>query len=104
MEITGTITHVLDIRSGVGSSTGKEWKMQTIVINDGAEQYPKDVALDVAGDYCGKLNVGDKIKALADVSSREYQGRWYTSVKAWKVEVLEKASGVSGESASDLPF
>jgi len=33
------------------------------------------------------------------VESREYNGRWYTDVKAWKVETAEGASGSAGGNA-----
>ena len=33
-----------------------------------------------------KYQVGDKVKISFNLSSREYNGRWYTDVRAWRIE------------------
>lgn len=94
MEIQGIVKAVMEVRSGA-KKDGGQWSSQTVVLHIEDEKFPKDVAIDVAGDNCGKMNNGDKVTAQCDVSSREWQGKWFTTVRAWKVEV---------EKASDLPF
>lgn len=89
MEIKGTIKAVMEVRSGA-KQNGGQWSSQTVVIGIEDGQYPKDLAVDVTGDNCGKLSINDKVVVQCDVSSREWQGKWYTTARAWKVEVTEK--------------
>ncbi len=51
-------------------------------------QYPKKVCMNLWGDKVDevKIAVGDKITASINLESREYNGRWYTDVRAWKVQ------------------
>jgi len=83
MEIQGTITHVLDTRTGSGQKG--DWTVYSYILETSG-QYPKQIAFEVFNKDHG-LNVGDTITAQANVESREYNGRWYTSVKAHKVDV-----------------
>ena len=74
------------------------------------EDFPKKVCISIWGDKIDeqKLVAGNKLTIDFDVESREYNGRWYTDVKAWKVEL----AGTGGSSAppppsqpeEDLPF
>jgi hypothetical protein len=89
MEIKGRITNILPIKSGV-SQAGKEWSNQTIAIETEGE-YPKTVALQLSGkslDYNkDKLKIGQVITAKFDVSSREYNGQYYTTLGAFNIEI-----------------
>lgn len=91
MEIKGVVKAVLDIKSGV-KRDGGQWSSQTVVLHIDGE-YPKDVAIDVSGDKCGTMSIGDTVTAQCDVSSREWQGKWFTTVRAWKVEVSKDFPG-----------
>lgn len=57
-------------------------------------QYPKKVCVSIWGDKINEslLKAGAMLTISFDVESREYNGRWYTDVKAWKVE----AAGAAG--------
>ena len=33
-----------------------------------------------------KYQVGDKVRISFNLSSREFNGRWYTDVRAWRIE------------------
>ena len=49
--------------------------------------YPKSVCFDVWGANIDAFGIkqNDEVIASIDIESREYNGRWYTNVKAWKV-------------------
>lgn len=89
MEIQGTIVQVLPLQSGVGKSSGKEWKKQEYVIETN-EQYPKKICFSMWGDNVDKhwklMEIGAQITAHIDIESREYNGRWYTEARAWRVD------------------
>lgn len=85
-EISGQIIAVLPTRSGK-SARGTEWSSQTAVIET-KEQYPKKVAFDVMGaDRIAQFNlqVGEYVTVSYDVEAREYNGKWWNSVRAWNV-------------------
>jgi len=99
MEITGKITNILPIQSGTGK-TGNEWKKQEIIIQT-EEQYPKSICITLWGNTISdKIKLDEKIKASIDIESREYQGKWYTTVKAWKIESLSVSN--NNEVGKDL--
>lgn len=111
-EINGKVIAVLPIATGEGKNG--TWKSQDYVLETGG-QYQKKVCFNLFGDSIEKFNVGidDEIKVSYDIESRECNGRWFTTVRAWKVE---KEAGVTGQapvvnnvptppaSDSDLPF
>lgn len=88
MEIQGKIVQVLPLQSGVGQASGKEWKKQEYILETLDMQYPKKVCFNLWGDNIAKfaLQVGEEVTVQIDIESREYNGRWYTDVKAWRVD------------------
>lgn len=93
MEITGKLIQKLPVQSGV-SSSGNNWSKAEFVIET-VEQYPKKVCSNLWGDRAKALDqfqLGDLITVSFDLESREYNGRWYTDVKAWKVEAATPAA------------
>ncbi|MBR5276442.1 MAG: DUF3127 domain-containing protein [Bacteroidaceae bacterium] len=87
MEITGKIIAVLPERGGV-SKTGNEWKMQEYVLET-HEQYPRKMCFNVFGaDKIAQFNIqaGDEMTVSFDINAREYNGRWYNDIRAWRVE------------------
>ncbi|MDR0865924.1 MAG: DUF3127 domain-containing protein [Candidatus Symbiothrix sp.] len=85
MQLTAKLTQVLPLESGMGRNG--EWKKQNIIVEtDG--QYPKKVCVSIWGDKISQaqLQPGNVLTIDFDVESREFNGRWYTDVKAWKVE------------------
>ena len=85
-EISGQIIAVLPTRSGT-SAKGTAWSSQTAVIET-REQYPKKVAFDVFGaDRIAQFNIkcGETITVQFDIDARQYQDRWFNSIKAWNI-------------------
>src|SRR5215210_2148737 len=85
MQLTGKLVQLLPPQSGQGKNG--PWKKQDIIVETEG-QYPKKVCIAVWGDKADEkiLQIGNSLKIDFDVESREYNGRWYTDVKAWKVE------------------
>jgi len=85
MTITGTIKQIKPVESGV--SNGNTWKNQLVIIDQGGE-YPKDLAVKINPDKIdiNQFAEGESITAHIEVQSREYNDRYYTDVKAWKIE------------------
>lgn len=85
-KITGRILQALPLRTGT-SKAGNQWQVQEYILETLGE-YPKKVCFEVFGDNVDKypMQVGQEVTAFIDIESREFNGRWYTSVRAWKVE------------------
>ena len=84
MEITGKIVRVLPEKSG--QSARGPWRKQEYILETQG-QYPKQVCFMVWGDKVDELGIqeGQELDVSIDIESREYNERWYTDVKAWKV-------------------
>lgn len=84
MDITGKVINLLPLQSGQGKNG--VWRKQEFILETPG-QYPKKVCLSLWGDKVDeiKLTPGETITASVNVESREYNGRWYTEVRAWKV-------------------
>ena len=83
--MTGVVIAVLPERSG--TSQRGEWKSQSFVIET-QEQYPKHLCFEVFGaDRIAQFNIkgGEKITVQFDIDARQYQDRWFNSIKAWNV-------------------
>ena len=116
MQLTGKLLQLLPLQTGAGKNG--EWKKQDIIVET-AGQYPKKVCISIWGDKidANKLRVGNILKLDFEIESREYNSRWYTDVKAWRVEVQGASQNASVEaeyvpptvdmsvqSEDDLPF
>jgi len=117
MQITARLIQVLPLQTGTGRNG--EWKKQDIIVETEG-QYPKKICVSIWGDRINpeQLQTGNMLTLDFDVESREYNGRWYTDVKAWRIEVAEAmppATGLAnipppaeedfpGEAENDLPF
>ncbi|MDB4062270.1 DUF3127 domain-containing protein [Vicingaceae bacterium] len=89
MEIKGRITKKLAVESGM-SKAGKSWQKQSFVIDTGA-QYNPEVCFQTFGDKCEMLNrfdEGQEVSVAFNISSREYNGKYYHNIDAWKIEPL----------------
>lgn len=88
MEIKGKIIHVLPLQEGV-SKAGNPWKKQEYVLETN-DQYPKKVCFDLFGDKADqyRAEIGDDVILSFDIESREYNGRWFTSIRGWKLDKI----------------
>ena len=95
MEITGKIISKLDLQSGT-SKAGNQWKKKEQELET-QDAYPRKVHFDFFGERADQynLNIGDVIKLSFDIESREYQGRWYTSIRGWKAEPADAAAATA---------
>lgn len=84
MDIKGKIIQTLPLQTGMGKKG--QWKKQEYILETEG-QYPKKVCFSVWGDKIEEygLGEGDRVEVSLDLESREYNGRWYTEAKAFKV-------------------
>ena len=88
MEIKGKLVQILPPQTGQGRNG--EWKKQDFVIElEGT--YPRKACFTVWGDKVnvGSLVEGTMLNVFFDIESREYQGKWFTNLTAWKAETTD---------------
>lgn len=85
MEITGRITNVGTVQTGV-SKQGNNWIRQQFVVEYvGGQYYPKSIAFDsMDPNIVGKLQVGQEVNVKFDCTTREYNGKMYNDFRIWK--------------------
>lgn len=93
MEISGKIIQILPEETGEGRNG--TWKKQNFILET-QDQFPKKVCITVWGDKIDLKGIGENAEVMASINieSREYNSRWYTDVKAWKiVKTQDETSG-----------
>lgn len=98
LEISGKIVQKLNLQEG--NSARGPWKKQEAVLET-FDQYPKKVCISFWGDKVDDLDkyqAGASIKCAINIESREYNGKWYTDVRAWKVDPYQ--TGGSSDASS----
>ena len=85
MELSGKVIAVLELQQGTSASSGKEWKRQAAVIETD-DQYPKKMVFEMFNDKIKPLQIGEVITVHFNVDAREWQGKWYPQLTAYKIE------------------
>jgi hypothetical protein len=117
MDIKGKVIQLLSPQTGQGKKG--VWKKQEFIIET-QSQYPKKVCLSMWGDKIEqfRLQVGEMVTVSFELESREYNSRWYTEARAWKIskdsssgqpqlseDMGDEPMNTGGSSATDdLPF
>lgn len=124
LEVEGKLVSKLQQQTGQGRNG--TWARQDFIIET-QDQYPKKICLSAWGDKIREFDniaMGELIKVSVNIESREYNGRWFTDVRPWRIERMnqnQNAAPVAGNppvlddfppvapiesssSDSDLPF
>ena len=104
MELAGKVIAVLNPKSGT-SRNGNEWTVQEYVIET-HDQYPRRMCFDVFGaDKIQQFNIqlGEELNVSFDIDAREWQGRWFNSIRAWKVDRVSADQSVAPQPAPFPP-
>jgi hypothetical protein len=94
LQIKGKIAQLLKPESGV-SKVGNSWTKREFVIET-EEQFPKKVCFTLFGDkstLVDGFSAGDEVEVSFNIDAKEYNGKWFNSVNAWKIERVSNESG-----------
>lgn len=89
MEFKGNIIHILEPRSFTSKNDGKNFVIQDFVIENNETQFPRKMTFSVFGeDRIKEMNIqmGELLTVKFDIDAREFNGRWFNDVRAWRVE------------------
>lgn len=94
MEITGKILQILPEETGEGRNG--PWKKQNFILET-QDQFPKKVCIAVWGDKVDlkSLTPNEEVTASINIESREFNTKWYTDVKAWRIVKTQAETGGS---------
>ena len=88
LELEGRIARKLNVQTG--TSARGAWSKQEFIFEYQEGNFPTQVCMNVWGEDkvrdLDKYQVGDKVRISFNLSSREFNGRWYTDVRAWRIE------------------
>ncbi|MCF8257526.1 MAG: DUF3127 domain-containing protein [Flavobacteriales bacterium] len=83
LELNGKLKVLFDVQSFPSGFTKREFVITT------EEQYPQDVKFELVKDKTSmidKYKVGDQLKVSFNVRGNEYQGKYFVSLNAWRIE------------------
>lgn len=102
MEITGKLTDILEPQTG--TSAKGEWKKQDFIIET-EEQFPRKICISNWNDKVdiNSIQKGTSITLSVNIESREFKGKWYTDIRAWKMQTAVSEAIGSSVDASPPP-
>lgn len=105
LEIKGKITKVLPLESGQ-TKAGAEWQKQSFIVDSGS-QYNNLYCFEVFGnekvENFNKYNkVGNDVTVEFNVNCNEYNGKYYTTLSAWKISKAEASATQPFETVTEL--
>lgn len=80
------------------------------VLNVPHDNYPQDVAFQLTQknvDVLDKFSQGETVEVSFDIRGREYNGRYFNNLEAWRIEKSGDSASPSKEeekTEEDLPF
>lgn len=89
MEFEGVVYKVLPAVKG--TSQRGEWVKQEVVF-DLPGEFSRKLCVGFWGDKAqdaANLREGDKVSVSINLESREYNGRWFTEARAWKMSRVQ---------------
>ena len=103
MEIVGKVVQLGTLIEG--NSPRGPWKKQELIIET-LEQFPKKVCLMCWGERVNDANsffVGQTIKAQIRIESREFNGKWYTDVTAFRLDLDQPTAQPAAQPMNNMP-
>lgn len=105
LSIKGVIKQILPVESGT-SKAGKEWKKQSFVIDNG-DQYNPMICFSLFGEdkiqALSDFSAGQEVEVSFNLSSREFNGKWYHNLDAWKIVGLSSSTDDQTPPPSEEP-
>jgi single-strand DNA-binding protein len=102
MEYSGFIYKI-----GKTEQVTDKFKKRLLVLTDRAEKYAQLIPFDFTQKNCDLLeglNEGDEVTVTFSLKGREWKGRFFCSLDAFKIEGISKAEPQKTNDYQDLPF
>lgn len=92
MDFEGKVLEILPAVSG--QSARGTWERQIVIFEQPQKQYGKEIAVTFMNkaQEVASLRVGETYTVSFDMESRKFNDRWYTDIRAWRVQPLQPAA------------
>lgn len=97
MDFIAVLKSSTEIQSGI-SEQGNAWKRCTAIFET-VENRPKTIAVNCMGNMVDIIKTkrpNTLLKVKLDAESHEYEGRWYTELRAWSIKAAYEVETQDG--------
>ncbi|MGB0793066.1 MAG: DUF3127 domain-containing protein [Opitutales bacterium] len=98
-QLSGTVKEIFEEQTFASG-----FNKRAFVVTTEAEKFPQDVQFECLKDkveLVRQLNKGDKVTVSFDINGREWNGKYFVNLAAWKIE---SAAGAAASSDEPPPF
>ena len=98
-EMNGTVKRVMDQQTLAKGFTKRDFVLKT------DEDYPQEVPFECIKDRCSLLDgvkEGDRVNVSFNIRGREYNGRYFVNLQAWRIRKAEESGEAKPTADSDL--
>lgn len=90
LKLFGKVVYIGQVENGI-SKNGNEWKKMYYIVEETTTQYPKRAMFALfngrVDDAIKMLAIGAEVTTSFDISAREWNGKYYNDVTAWRIEL-----------------
>jgi hypothetical protein len=100
-DLTGKIKLIQDAQTFGSGFTKRE---MVVTVEDG--KYPQDINLEFVQDKINlldNLRVGQQVTVTFDLRGREYNGRYFNNLQAWKVVAASNENAFAADDYAPAP-
>ncbi len=92
-QVTGKIVHIGHVEGGISQRTGYQWVKQVFAIEQDCKERWR-IPFELMGQHVEETTLiqGQEVDVFFDIDGREYQGRWYSTNRAFLVRVHQENS------------
>ena len=103
MEFEGTVYRILPLTQGTSARGG--WQRQDVVFDMQDGNFTRKICVTFFNrpDDVAKLKEGCTCRVSVNIESREYNGRWYTDIRAWRLQMPQPEAPAAAAPMPDLP-
>ena len=106
LEIEGRLVRKMAVQNG--RSARGDWSNQEFIVEFQDGNFPSNVCFNVWGadkvHDLERYQVGDEIRVSFAPSSREFNGRWYTDLRAWRIAPAGQAPAAPAGNAPQQAY
>ena len=103
MEFEGTVYRILPVTKG--TSARGDWQRQDVVFDMPDGNFSRKICVTFFNrpDDVARLREGAAFRVSVNIESREYNGRWYTDIRAWRLQNLQPAAPAAAAPIDEMP-
>ena len=103
MEFEGTVYRIMPVTKG--TSARGDWQRQDVVFDMPDGNFSRKICVTFFNrpDDVARLREGAAYRVSVNIESREYNGRWYTDIRAWRLQNVQPEAPAAAAPMPDLP-